>query len=845
MPVSDQPSTAGTSRRDFVKLSAFGLSALVVGGAAQAAPGTSQEPLIAGVAAVLQRLAPLGWCELLLEASGGQLDIQARDLAVELQKSLGGIDRTYPGFGDFSARGTRAIEPGEPDRSLLYHALAAPTVVANRAGVKLRGFPTLEEIETIENYIYAARKASLESLRGNARAENFGIVVYALHYRNAPMSATGKHAQLCFSRTGIAHLGTIEALYDPELRSFANIDEKRPYDFRVTPRRFAAFLAKRVVGPAGKFGLQDPLDGDDDREFWVPVHKLFSGKECLAGMKLDVAYSTGMRNDELASFHRTIQGQGLTTGWTGSDLENYPFVIKDEKIASLAKAEELGEGLVMPLPAPIIREAEYKGEPLTFPVHNALTRNSKNLQISSLFIMPAASAPVEPGYYLDADQESPRTAPEYINIRHRRTDGKVESLNLRPDLMEVLRKGGFDALHYIDSAGDGWVAVRCSQLEMAGVTQNRPAFCLVGLPDFLPKLNQRDLMLWWKNEVPQELRATLWSVPPLALSQTRIAANVELPVGFSLNDKTMTTITSQLWPAGYNGAVEPAQASNGPLNFDKVGLPDGSPGLFDPGWDVSIGVRSTNGGTDIHKYLVGHGLGSPFIEDAKLCAALGAYWPGLAPDATRQFQPEKWLDGISYPWPSIVPMTDEELGMVPTADGKRMPWDGVPGPQRRKVGDREVIEYQDMEHVDYIDNLGTMTAVLTARTTPDDYKARTLAMAAVYWSLGIQDGDPLHPGNYKQLMREKASWAVFSFKPASGGDEELQAAAEKTGHTFAGPRIYRFEMYRWGNQYEDPANPKLALVEILEEVVAYSDGKSVIKKAGGTWDADVSIPTLS
>jgi hypothetical protein len=221
----------------------------------------------------------------------------------------------------------------------------------------------------------------------------------------------------------------------------------------------------------------------------------------------------------------------------------------------------------------------------------------------------------------------------------------------------------------------------------------------------------------------------------LALSHARIAANVELPIGFSLTDDTVTAIVAQLSASGVDQAVLPAQVPNGPLNFEKVGLPDGSPGLFDPGWDVSIGVRSTNGGKDIHKYLVGHGLGSPFIEDAKLCAALGAYWPGLAPDATRQYPPEKWLDGLSYPWPSIAPLTDEELGMMPTATGKRMSWDGVPGPQRRTEGNRDVIAYHKMEHVDYIDILGTMTAALTARTEPDEYKTRILAMAAVYWSL--------------------------------------------------------------------------------------------------------------
>lgn len=835
--------SVGASRRDFVKLSAFGIAALVAGSVGDSASAAVASSLATGVSAVCRRLAPLGWRDLLLEVTGGQLDLLATDLEHELLKPLVKIDRTCPGFGDFALHGSRAIEPGQPDQSLLYHSLAAPTVVATRGGAELRGFPTLAEIETVENFIYAARKATLADIKTHAGTADLAVVVFGLHYRNAPMSANGRHAQLCFARTGIAHLGTLEPYYDPKLRSFANLDEARPYDFRVTPRRFAPYLAKRVTGYVGHFGLQDPQEGDGSREFWVPVHKLFSGKECLVNLDLDVRWSSGMRNDEIACFHRIVQGQGLTTSWTGDDLEQFPFVIKDERIASLSKREEVGAGLMVPRPAPLIEKAQYKGEPLTFPVHNALTRFAKNIQISSLFVMPAAAPPVEPGYYLDTDQDSPRTAPEYINIRHRVKDGKVESLNPRPDLMEVIRKGGYDALHYTDSSGDGWVAVSCRQLQDQGVTTSHAAFCLVGLPDFLPKINQRDLMLWWQNEVPKPLRLTLWSVPPLALSQARIAANVELPVGFSLLDKTVTAIVSQMSVPGHDQATLPKQVPNGPLNFEKVGLPDGSPGLFDPGWDVSIGVRSTNGGKDVHKYLVGHGLGSPFIEDAKLCAALGAYWPGLAPDATRQYQPEKWMDGIPYPWPSIVPLTDEELGMVPAANGKRMSWDGVVGPRRRKEGDRDVVAYQDMEHVDYIDILGTMTAVLTSKTEPDEYKSRILAMAAVYWSLGIKDGDPLRPDNYRRLMREKSDWAVFSFKPVVAENAELKAAAASVKHTFSGSFVFRFEIYRWGDQREDPADPKIALVEILEEVTAFSDGQRVIKKVGDSWVLDASIPT--
>ena len=181
--------------------------------------------------------------------------------------------------------------------------------------------------------------------------------------------------------------------------------------------------------------------------------------------------------------------------------------------------------------------------------------------------------------------------------------------------------------------------------------------------------------------------------------------------------------------------------------------------------------------------------------------------------------------------------------MEPSGNGKLMPWDGVPGPKRRVVDGKPVIAYTAMNHVDYIDILGTMTAVLTARIGSDEYKARALSMAAVYWSLGIKEGNALDPDNYRKLMLEKSAWAVFSFKAVSADDAELQKVAKAANHRFSGSYTFRFELYRWGRHWSDPADFKTKLVEVLEEVTAYSDGRSVIKKTSDQWKLDTSIPT--
>src|SRR4051794_1958321 len=97
--------------------------------------------LIDDVKAACDRLAPLGWRNVLLAVTGGQLDIQkptAAALKTELAKNLTAIDRTIAGFTDFALSGASAIKAGSPANSLLYHALASPNVKGG-----LSGFPTL------------------------------------------------------------------------------------------------------------------------------------------------------------------------------------------------------------------------------------------------------------------------------------------------------------------------------------------------------------------------------------------------------------------------------------------------------------------------------------------------------------------------------------------------------------------------------------------------------------------------------------------------------------------------------------------------------------------------------
>lgn len=212
-------------------------------------------------------------------------------------------------------------------------------MVADRDGMPLGGFPTPAEIETVENYVYGAEPPALAELESRADGRRLAIVVFALHYRNTPGSVHGRHAQLCFARAGIARIGTMAPLYDAKRRTFAVLDDARPFDFRVVPRRFAAYIGVEMTGADGSFGPQDALPGDKDLAFWVPLHKLFSGPECIAGLDLHLELECGLRNEEIAQFHRFLDLKGLQNNWRGDDLENFPFTIRDELIGALSRRQ--------------------------------------------------------------------------------------------------------------------------------------------------------------------------------------------------------------------------------------------------------------------------------------------------------------------------------------------------------------------------------------------------------------------------------------------------------------------------------------------------------------------------
>lgn len=850
-----------TTRRNFLGLAAGGgalaAAAPIAGPVLAAAPGN----LFDAVAAACRRLAGHGWRDLILKASRGGVDIAGRGLKGALDRRLK-VDRTVPGFADFG--GSRGIEPGSPGGSLLYHAFASPAVAAPG----LTAYPTLAEIEAVENYVYGVRPPTLESLKAAAGEDALAVVVFAVEYRPARDAVHGDRADLAFSRTGVARMGDHAPIYNARLRAFEPLVPDQPFAFPVIPQRFAPYLAVRRKAADSAFGPQDALDNDDERFFWVPLHKLFSGKECLKGLDLNVGLSAHYRNEKLKRFHRYMRNQGFFTEWAGDDLDQFPFTIKDEMIASLSRNADWGSGVVEPVQAKFVNRARYRDQWLSFEVPADWANTPGVLYFSSgqvlagsdeipripepdTAVSPSAGEPEGPptpvededwyAYMADLSPDTDRYAPEYISVRHRlMPDGSLQDLNQLPNMFEVIRAGGYRAQHFIDFSGGGWVQARTTGLPDAfriGV----PAASLISPPDFFPYVSQRDLTNWWKTETPAAVRDALWAIPPYPLSHRRMAGDINLPLGFNINDDTATAIVAHPRP----GAPSSSHARGAPIPRAS-GLPDNSPGVFDPGWDASQGVFYAADGQMLQRYLQNHGLGTPFMEDVKLCAALGSYWPAIAPDSTRTWTPLKKAPGELYPWPTIVPLTDQETGIEPV-DGRLMPWDGIQGPRIVERDGKRYARYRNIDTADYITMPGTMTAALLGQVDLDETKARVMAMETVYWALGIHDPEigKGHEG-YRaavEVLTAKAGWAVTSFRKVADGDPGLAAAEAAAGARLEGRR-YAFHLYEPVEEIPDPQDPHYVLLTMKNEVLAYAGGgKALLRRDGGAWTLDSSLPT--
>ena len=508
-------------------------------------------------------------------------------------------------------------------------------------GKTLTAFPTAAEIEHVLNYVYGAAPPTLEALQQLAGEAQLAIAVFAYEYRPYAETVHRRQADLCFSRTGVARVGTADALYNPQQRGFLPFVEGQPNQMRVIPARYGAFIAARHTGQPARFGPMDAQSIDEDLEFWVPLHKVFDGNECLAGMDLTVQLENHQINEKIGQIHRRFRD----TGWQEPDILNAPFVIT-EGLCHWANTDEFAPGLLMPdAKEALVELAYYQDRPLSF-------------------MMP------------------PNTGGLVHGRHHLRDDGSIEDLNQREDVDAIVKAGGYRALHYQDAMADGWVRAHCPALELASIA----AYSIIGAPDFFPLCGQRELKQWSSDPAvfpcPAPPCPEVWHTRVNPLSDVRFFINQALAGGyFAPEDRGVTAIVSHPQSSTTPGPTLPVQRTQ-----RQSWLPDFASGVFGPGWEVGRGLVDA----PFTNMLCGYQLASPFTEDARICAALGSYWPGVAPDSTRSFEPRN----VSA---TVIPLTDSEIGL-----GDSPAWDGRAGPTLIESQGRMLVQYRAYEYLSLI-----------------------------------------------------------------------------------------------------------------------------------------------
>ncbi|MCV6600950.1 MAG: hypothetical protein OIF54_05205 [Cohaesibacter sp.] len=739
--------------------------------------------LIDDTRAILTRLAQKGWLPV-FHAIG--VDPQAEDLRSNLLTpivSAAGF-QSLPGFEDLALDASQPIHPGSPARSLLYHALASPSLVTSTDGTPLEAFPTAADLDIIENLVFGIQPIRIADILSRFAGHHIAVGVFAREYRSKATTTHAHHADMVYSRCGISRVGTLPEHWDGRKRAYSPLESgDDPFAFRTLPCRYGVYIAVQMMGDAAKslpFKFDRTFDAfqsfsdvrvrpqaqksDAEEQFWVPVHKLFSGTECLLGHDLDVSLLHTHINQKLKRIHAHNLGQSslFDSGFEEPQISNAPFKI-DQDLAAFLSDSDSGPGVLNAVPKTglVERTVDANG-----PIGVNIPPNG---EFDAAFNIPALGRA--------------HRAPEYVHARLRlQKNGKTEDLNKFEGVKAIVDSGRvgtvnpYTAQHFTDFTADGWISADLSGAP-SELDRHIPAYSIVAAPDFYPYVSQSDLLDWSMN-VRSQIRRRFWRAPPLALCDQRSAPNLRLRedgAPFVPEDKTisaMVGLTTSQSTAGNSGSAMKVNRT--------TYMPDGAAGFYAPGWDTSTDIDEETG----ELYLAAYGLGSPFPEDAKLCAAISAFWPAVAPDTARSYgAPGR---------PPIAPMVDSEIGI-----GGTHPWDGVQPPHVVVEDGTLFLEEENYMHIDYVKSAekGLFTMAQTMLVDQETYQARILATHRMFMMLeqvfnssnlrmlsfaraASDDGDLLHVRANILALKEQTH--KFSMVQTDGSGPLFQDSADNT-----------------------------------------------------------------
>jgi hypothetical protein len=681
------------------------------------------EELNTGFKELLKWCIANGWMKYLNDQTHLQFDLQmpVDQLTTDIRQHLPFTAiitniKKENGFDDFA--GNQLICPGYPSRSLLYHALASPRV----RDTALTAYPSLLQLDTLENYIYGINQFNIDPLE---LQHNYVAAVFAYQYRPALKTPHGKYADLVFSRTGIARVGECDMNYDTLNRCFTNkpLEADKINKIAVTPARFGLFLA-RIAKPeevvllkTGKYkGGSDHADryndsNDRSKLFLIPVRKLFNDDLLLGKSKL--------------SFHEKHMSQKLNRIYhklTQTDQTDFPYILHSADLIIGGNDVIKGSSfLVCSKPGTLVKQAiDNSGHRISIKFPGGY----QNRYFSSYADDDLLPIEVIQGNNRVAnDYHQYRNEPLYANIRYQeQTADQFKHLDGTTDLkFENEVDKGYSAALFVDNICDGCVDVQISpvvdNLFTDKVKNRLPAFSIVTAPDFFPLVDSFDLLAYdvgpgtgresnfYEGGLASLCDARIRPDPGITKPDNSGTAFPSSDNGTPLYNTLTAVLTDQV-------AVPspPLPVGTRPACATTTFLPDGCSSVFAPGWDITY---ANDAQTVESIYLSTKGLGSPFPEDMKLCAAMNGMWPAASPDASRTFQGSVTVDMSDYYRnPTAIPLMDNEIGYhidSPYNDGRIVKletfgWDGEQGPFLIKTGTSFEVNFTDLGRADYVAN---------------------------------------------------------------------------------------------------------------------------------------------
>lgn len=682
------------------------------------------------------------------------------------------VDSTIEELKDFA--GFKWIEPGIPAKSLLYHLIASPRVTHEL----INKYPNFEHIDAVENFIFDVAVYNEPEIA----IRNTFLMVLSYEYRPAfqtPASSDAqKMAQLVYSKSGVARIGSQPFHYHAKRRSFTNkpADPSKVREIAAFPARYGLFEVELVKADSNQIRLMNQTTKEyigvwpfhDDRFFINPIRKVYTRSdrqiqfaeyhrnEKLAAL---AEYSYGGRKTELFPDNLRFDqppfiriSASRSDGYRYTKIGNSDVNLSDIDMVHIKWAGD-SSILIVPAPQPMVREAKQNGQRILVKVPVKQTKNTHTnrryaamklsnedgneaLNVVSSDVIGRAFGKSVYGI------RDPKNAPQFLNIKFE-YDSISESLkhiNGRLDLegegkfKQRIEEGEYLAQLFEDTICDGCVTAEIHSANNTPLEGKEviPALSFVTAPDFFELVDSNDIRAAFPrddhffeggtlNLSAVRMRGNPNIVNPLngkpAFAESYLenksfdtnlaVVSVNYPEDIIKNDRGLIGKERQ---AILGKDTDKRFTKRHQRDYQKTSyLPDTGTGVFYPAWDITYSndkIKSSN------HFLATIGLGSPFPEDMKLCAAANGMWPVTSPDAGRTFQGS--LDYILGKRPNTsIPLLDSEIGYhnlspyVSKHGGNvSFGWDGEQGPfiEFDKEGN-SIVNYTDIERADYIQNL--------------------------------------------------------------------------------------------------------------------------------------------